>query len=486
MLSVTCPSCGAALKVPDTMAGKKGKCPKCHASIPLADILPAPATQLEVFSESQTDPDPSPAPADAATPQDWYYSADGQEFGPVPMEELLTLIEQGKLKNDHFVWKEGMTEWTVVSSMPELSPAPAKRPAEPPAASQEQPTDPLASLSQATNAPAEPPIPAAVPPVQVRSEAPAPLRSAAPAVSSAGGYRPASSAAVGGLGDAFSAYIEAFAQLFKHPIRLALITIVYVVLTLLAVQSMIGIILLPVFVMGYVTCVSRTVTGEKPSMADFIGFMRHGWDSLWHLMMLLAGFFVTLAAVLAPVILLLLALYALLSTIGILAGSSELMRWLSSPDSLVHRLMSNATGDATGAFLVAQIILGAVIVIVGTPLAAGTILLFFLALDVASTTTPSEDKFSLVYNALGRMFRIAAEQWALLLCCGALMSVGMAIAIAIPSTLIHGLAKAEMVRLATWCMGVLLPVIVLAYQLHVNVFAALMAARIRAKVDAAA
>jgi len=52
-ISVQCTQCGKTLKVPDTMAGKRGKCPGCGAVIaipgaggmqPAASSAPAPAT----------------------------------------------------------------------------------------------------------------------------------------------------------------------------------------------------------------------------------------------------------------------------------------------------------------------------------------------------------------------------------------------------------------------------------------------------------
>ena len=35
-ISVICPSCGTKLNAPDQHAGKRGKCPKCQATVELA------------------------------------------------------------------------------------------------------------------------------------------------------------------------------------------------------------------------------------------------------------------------------------------------------------------------------------------------------------------------------------------------------------------------------------------------------------------
>jgi len=37
-ISVTCPGCDRGLKAPDSSAGRKIKCPKCNAVVPVPDV----------------------------------------------------------------------------------------------------------------------------------------------------------------------------------------------------------------------------------------------------------------------------------------------------------------------------------------------------------------------------------------------------------------------------------------------------------------
>ena len=55
----------------------------------------------------------------------WYYLIDGDEGqrqdGPVPAEELRTLLSDGKLPADALVWREGMSDWAQIGTLPEFS-----------------------------------------------------------------------------------------------------------------------------------------------------------------------------------------------------------------------------------------------------------------------------------------------------------------------------------------------------------------------------
>jgi len=52
---------------------------------------------------------------------DWYYSHDGQQKGPVPVSELERLSANGGFDPEtDLVWREGMSDWKPVASVPEL------------------------------------------------------------------------------------------------------------------------------------------------------------------------------------------------------------------------------------------------------------------------------------------------------------------------------------------------------------------------------
>jgi hypothetical protein len=50
----------------------------------------------------------------------WYYSEDGETVGPTSVEEIANWIRQAKSQS-HFVWTEGMPEWTEAGTVPEFS-----------------------------------------------------------------------------------------------------------------------------------------------------------------------------------------------------------------------------------------------------------------------------------------------------------------------------------------------------------------------------
>jgi hypothetical protein len=52
---------------------------------------------------------------------DWYCNINGQQYGPVAGEELIQWIQQGRIAALDLVWREGMGEWVIASSIPEFA-----------------------------------------------------------------------------------------------------------------------------------------------------------------------------------------------------------------------------------------------------------------------------------------------------------------------------------------------------------------------------
>ncbi len=63
---------------------------------------------------------------------DYYYALNGQQAGPVPEEQLKSLLRMGTINMSTLVWREGMADWQPLSAV--LGPA-AAAPSPPPAAS---------------------------------------------------------------------------------------------------------------------------------------------------------------------------------------------------------------------------------------------------------------------------------------------------------------------------------------------------------------
>ncbi len=50
----------------------------------------------------------------------WFYSADDQPRGPVPLEQLLEQLRSGQISPTSLVWRQGMDEWTRADAVPEI------------------------------------------------------------------------------------------------------------------------------------------------------------------------------------------------------------------------------------------------------------------------------------------------------------------------------------------------------------------------------
>ncbi|MCE5279023.1 MAG: DUF4339 domain-containing protein [Planctomycetaceae bacterium] len=465
------------------MAGKRGKCPKCLNvfSLPGEAAAPAPASTASVPAAPQAD--------------QWYYSAEGNEHGPVSMSELLSLIRRGQLQTDHFVWKEGMEQWASVASVPELgTAAPTRRPQEPTETSQAEPAGQPVALAGATAGGAEVPISAAAPQRQAK---PASRAAATKAAIGRQAMR-VKEQMRGPFSQATGGYLGALRQMLKHPIKLAFLTFAYLILSLLAFGSILGMLLFPVFVMGYIMSIRNMVSGHPTAMADFIAFMRHGWDCLWHLIMLLASFFVTLATILAPAAIVLVILYVLFGTGGALISEATSHSSPSASDvSPSHnsavperrvsgsRLFSSAAETADEAMMLVLSLLVTVVVVtvIVTPLTAGLIMFFFLAIEVASRPPGGAERFALVYEGLKRMFSMAKRSWKQLLCCGLLSSAGFLACMAVPGLMSYLLAKMHLFSLAAWTVAVLLPLLMLSFQVHWYVYATITCTRLQDELE---
>ena len=64
---------------------------------------------------------------------DYYYALNGQQAGPVPEEQLTSLLQMGTIKASTLVWRDGMADWQPLSTV--LGPVAAAVPVQPPPAS---------------------------------------------------------------------------------------------------------------------------------------------------------------------------------------------------------------------------------------------------------------------------------------------------------------------------------------------------------------
>ena len=59
---------------------------------------------------------------------DWYYARDGEQKGPVSIEQLKALAQSGQLPHDVLCWTAGMADWQPAAAVPGLFPGPPPLP----------------------------------------------------------------------------------------------------------------------------------------------------------------------------------------------------------------------------------------------------------------------------------------------------------------------------------------------------------------------
>jgi hypothetical protein len=288
----------------------------------------------------------------------------------------------------------------------------------------------------------------------------------------------------------FSQMFAALGQVLRHPFRLSFVTVIFVLLATLGLGSFLGAVLFPVFVMGYITCIRATISGEPMRLEGFIGFMRHGWDSLWHLLMMLAAFFVTIAAMLAPFAVAALGLYLVFGSVGAAVGEfsshssgvTTSNRGTTNNDFHDRRGGSSTEGNSSGASqwisdgigeimsLGLKGMLMAIAVVILTPIAAALILFFYLVLEVSRGSANPANRFELVYDAFRKMLVVGWSQWKELLLSGLSLSVCLVGIVAGASLLRYLLLKLGLYVLAAWVFVGLVPAAMCFFVLYANVF----------------
>ena len=69
----------------------------------------------------------------SAAQDQWFYSHNGQQQGPVPLEQLRGLLVDGQVLWSELVWTNGMMNWSPASAVAELRPLSASPGDRPPA-----------------------------------------------------------------------------------------------------------------------------------------------------------------------------------------------------------------------------------------------------------------------------------------------------------------------------------------------------------------
>lgn len=139
-IEITCTGCERRLRVPDKVAGKRIKCPKCETvlHVPEASGEEASAGAEDVVEQEPAakkpepiaeKPEPKPAP-EPSLPDRWYMKTEeGADYGPVPRAELDEWVQEGRVTSDCQILQDGAEQWQWASDVfPELEEPEAETP----------------------------------------------------------------------------------------------------------------------------------------------------------------------------------------------------------------------------------------------------------------------------------------------------------------------------------------------------------------------
>lgn len=430
----------------------------------------------------------------------WYVSKGGNTHGPFSPSQLKQLAQNGQITPEDFVQKDGgptVTARHVEGLFDSLgASAGVERPtaAVPPPVSQPQRESSWAGSTPVAQ--------------QVSQDGGYAVESSRPnhvqdgMVAAKAVLRSATLRLHTSFGSAFAAAnrtaLTALSDLWNHPFRLSFALVVLILACLAAVPALITMVLIPVFVLGYLRYTEAVLTDRRAVLSDYISFMRHGWDALWHLLMLLASFYVTLAMMIAPVALACVVGYFALGTLSSGAlqiaalgdededvaddytAPSHQPNWddfesakppTEEKESLLAPLLRAAAKlGAFGLRIVMFIITFVVITLLLTPITGAVILVSTLVLAVSKGSPKQEARFDLVYDAFSRMLGAGRIHWKRLVCSGLVLSAILTGVWELLPFIAELLGDAELFIAARWLTTFVYPVVLLAFVIYASVF----------------
>jgi hypothetical protein len=264
-----------------------------------------------------------------------------------------------------------------------------------------------------------------------------------------------------------------------------------------SVVGLLTIVLIPVFILGYIPYIQSVLKREPTSLGKFIGFMRHGWDSLWHLLMLFGAFVIAAAISIAPFFIAGIIIYATVGTVG-LAGLQAMslvpsgtvkqqdrpvrndpirnfetkQDTNSSPKDgfMTHILRAFGSLMENAAWVVTMLLSGLVATAVLTPSGAILILIYCIALMVTTRQPASDLKYDLVYEAFEQMLLIAQSRWKRLLVSG-LWLVSLPVVLFVVLRLLSAfMVQLHLPFFAHWLFFVVYPLALFGFVIYANIF----------------
>ena len=386
---------------------------------------------------------------------EWFINRDGKKYGPYSTKELRAFAGEGRIQPEDKVWKDGLDAPVkalqikgLFSAMPsddfdrivgEEDGSPVNTQSHFKANKEKA----KAALGQGINA------------------AQAAFKTGADRLRATFG---------GATKETISLGFDAFFELLAHPIQYAFGTFVLLIACALSIPGLVTVVLIPVFVLGYISYMQSILKREPASLGKFISFMRHGWDSLWHLLMLLGTFFVATAIAVAPFVIAAVILYVSVETLRL--GGMQATSFL--PTDVMGAINKEISGVSLGkaaSVVIGLLIIGLLLTALLTTVRSVQILIYCIILMVATGHADENAKYDLVYDAVERMLLIARWQWKRLVTSG-LWLVSIPIALCVIMAIAASSLQAVGLRyLDLWIGAVVYPVAVLGFVIYAEIFA---------------
>jgi predicted Zn finger-like uncharacterized protein len=105
-MKIVCDSCGAKYSIADEkVQGKvfKIRCKKC------SNVIVVKGTEEAAAGDY------------GGAAAEWYAVIDGDQVGPVPSVEIDSYYMAGKIDADSFVWRDGLSDWVAISTLPDFA-----------------------------------------------------------------------------------------------------------------------------------------------------------------------------------------------------------------------------------------------------------------------------------------------------------------------------------------------------------------------------
>lgn len=119
-MKIVCGACGAKYSIADEkVQGKvfKIRCRKCSNVIVVKGTNDGADSSSGAMDASHSSPVASGYGAPTGAAPEWYVVIDGEQAGPLTVDDIAAHVSSGRVQADSYVWKDGMSDWVALSTV---------------------------------------------------------------------------------------------------------------------------------------------------------------------------------------------------------------------------------------------------------------------------------------------------------------------------------------------------------------------------------